>query len=265
MKHLKPHLAFIFAVMLLLGACGPKTMTTIDPMSNLQPTGFKTQVHRWPTEDSRSLKFLDVYDPWEPMNRNLYEFNANVDEYVLIPATKAYRLVLPSPVRTGVSNVINNLHEVPVLVNCLLQGKLEKSFITISRILINTTFGVAGIWDQASKAKSLPRQQEDIGQTLGFWGVGNGPYFVMPVIGPSNLRDAAGYGGDTLLQYLEMQYIYRAIGVDDTTARSLTEQLVRGINLRANTPFRYHSTGSPFEYEMVRFIYTKKRELDIKR
>lgn len=263
---LRPATIFLLiAALLVLTACGPKTTKLADPALDLKPTGFKTPVQRWPAKSGGDLDFLDVYDPWEPMNRNLYEINAYLDEHIMLPATNVYVFAVPSPVRTGIKNVINNINEVPVLFNCLLQGKLEKSAITTSRFLINTTFGVAGLWDQASKAEGLPRQKEDVGQTLGYWGFGNGPYFVMPLIGPSNLRDTVGFGGDVLLLYFEMKYIYKTLGIDDGTPLSLTELAIRGLNLRANTPFRYHSTGSPFEYEMIRFIYTKKRELDIRR
>lgn len=250
---------------LLLVSCGPKVVDVADPVAALEPTGFKAPLHRWPEDDSPALRFLDVYDPWEGMNRNLYEVNATLDKYVAYPVANVYRVFVPQPLRKGVSNVINNINEVPVFLNCLLQLRGEKAMITFSRFLINSTFGVAGIMDLASNNEDLQRQHEDVGQTLGHWGLGNGPYFVMPIMGPSNLRDAAGFGGDILILYVEMEYIYASLGLQDNNPLDLTELVIRGINLRANTAFSYHSTGSPFEYEMVRFIYTKKRELDIKR
>ncbi|MCJ2165930.1 MULTISPECIES: VacJ family lipoprotein [unclassified Pseudodesulfovibrio] len=250
---------------MLVGACGPKVVDVTDPTANLEPAKFKTSVHRWPQKNAPELRFLEVYDPWEPMNRNLYEVNATLDKYVMYPAANVYKAVIPAPIRTGVDNVINNINEVPVFFNCLLQFRMKKAAITFSRFLINTTFGLGGTMDLASDNKSYPRQHEDVGQTLGHWGVGNGPYFVMPVMGPSNLRDTAGFGGDILLLYIEMELIYQSAGMDDATLLDLSSLAIRGLNLRANTAFSYHSTGSPFEYEMVRFIYTKKRELDIKR
>jgi phospholipid-binding lipoprotein MlaA len=250
---------------LLLGGCGAAVTKRVEPTLALEPTGFRTEVQRWPAQSATDLDFLDVYDPWEPMNRNLYDFNAGLDTYVLLPAVGVYKAVLPQPVRTGVKNFIRNLNELPVLLNCMLQGSFEKSAITTSRFLINSTFGVGGLMDVASGADGLPRQEEDVGQTLGVWGVGNGPYFVMPVMGPSNLRDTVGFGGDFLLLYLEMKYAYQLAGVQDGYDTAIVELVIRSLNLRANTPFRYHGTGSPFEYELVRFIYTKKRELDIQR
>lgn len=251
------------ALLLLLGACGAATTSRVDPALNLEPTKFQTTVNHWPEPREHDLDFMEVYDPWEPMNRRLYNFNAGLDEYFVLPATNAYETVLPSPVRKGVSNVIQNANEVPTLVNCLLQGKLRKSAITTSRLFINSTFGLLGIMDLATKNPSLKLQDEDVGQTLGVWGFGNGPYFVMPVLGPSNLRDTFGFGGDFLLLLLEMKYAYKMLGVENTKTVAYTELIIRALNKRSNTAFRYHETGSPFEYELIRFIYTKKRELDI--
>jgi phospholipid-binding lipoprotein MlaA len=255
----------LLGLSLLLGGCGAAVTRRVDPAMTMAPTGFQTEVNHWPTPENRDLEFMQVYDPWEPMNRHLYDFNAGLDTYVLLPAVTVYQAVLPGPVRKGVSNVIQNLNELPVLFNCILQGKGEKSAITTSRFLINSTFGVFGLMDVASGAERLKLQEEDVGQTLGYWGMGNGPYFVMPAFGPSNLRDTVGFGADFLLLYLEMKQVYRMIGVKETWSVAITEMVIRSLNRRANVPFRYHETGSPFEYELVRFVYTKKRELDIQR
>lgn len=248
----------------LLGACGAAKTTHVAPDLTLPATKFQTTVNHWPKDRQHDLDFMEVYDPWEPMNRRLYNFNAGLDEYFMLPVTSAYETVLPTPVRSGVSNVIQNLNEVPTLVNCLLQGKIEKSAITTSRLLINTTFGIAGTMDLASKNPNLARQEEDFGQTLGVWGFGDGPYFVMPLFGPSNVRDTVGFGGDFLLVYLQMKYTYRMLGVEHPRTVGYAELVIRALNRRSNTAFRYHQTGSPFEYEMIRYIYTKKRELDIR-
>ncbi len=256
----------LFVLLMSLGACAGLSKTSrVDPVLTLEPSEFRTEVNHWPEPGDHALDFLDVYDPWEPMNRNLYDFNAVLDEAFVLPVTKGYETVIPSPVRKGVNNVIGNLNELPILVNCLLQGKIKKSAITTSRFLINTTMGIGGLMDLASGADNLKKQEEDVGQTLGVWGFSNGPYFVMPLFGPSNVRDTVGFGGDFLLLLLEMKYTYRLLGVKNTRSVAITELVIRALNRRSNEPFRYHSTGSPFEYEMIRFIYTKKRELDIKR
>ncbi|AMK10597.1 VacJ family lipoprotein [Pseudodesulfovibrio indicus] len=252
-------------LLLALSACGPKVVDVVDPQADLQPTGFKAKAHHWPDPDSEALRFLVIDDPWEGVNRNLYEVNATLDKYVMLPATNVYTTVLPQPVRKGISNVYGNLNEMPTALNSILQGRLEKAFISFSRFLINSSFGVLGLMDLASDNEKLPRQSEDVGQTLGYWGVEPGPYFVMPLLGPSNVRDTVGFGGDIVILYLEVEMIYQAVGMDDSRPLDLADLVLRGLNLRANNQFRYHSTGSPFEYEMVRFIYTKKRELDIER
>jgi len=249
-----------------LWACGAKTTKQVDPMLNLESSGFKTSVNHFPENDKdHDLDFLEIHDPWEPMNRNIYAFNAGFDQYFMLPVTNVYETVLPSPVLTGVDNVIENANEIPRLINCLLQGKFEKSAITTTRFMINTTFGLLGVFDWASEDEGLQRQDEDFGQTLGVWGVGNGPYFVMPIMGPSNVRDTIGFGGDFLLLLMEMRMAYKVLGVKNTSTVAYTELAIRALNRRSQTSFRYYETGSPFEYELVRFIYTKKRELDIQR
>ena len=139
--------ALLIALLLLLGACGAATSTMIDPALNLPSTNFQTTVNHWPEVHKSNIDFMAVYDPWEPMNRHLYSFNAGMDEYFLLPVTTGYETVLPSPVRSGISNFIQNANEIPTLVNCLLQGKMEKSAITTSRFFINSTFGIAGLMD----------------------------------------------------------------------------------------------------------------------
>lgn len=265
MTRIRP-LAFMLLFFLVssLGAC-VASKAKIDPALNLEPSQFRTEARHWPEQRKHEFDFLSVNDPWEPLNRNLYSFNSGFDEYFMLPVTTVYEGVIPAPARKGVSNVIQNANELGTLVNCLLQGKFEKGAITTSRFLINTTFGMFGLFDLASNNKKLKLQKEDFGQTFGVWGIGAGPYFVMPFFGPSNLRDTAGFGADFLWLIFEMKHAYRLIGVKNTRTVAYTELVLRALNRRSNTPFRYHSTGSPFEYELVRFIYSLQRELDIKR
>jgi phospholipid-binding lipoprotein MlaA len=133
----------------------------------------------------------DNNDPLEPFNRAMYTFNDTLDRYVLKPVAKGYRAVLPSPVRKGVSNFFGNLHEPAVMVNSALQGKFSQAASDLSRFILNTAFGVFGLFDVAT-ALGVERHNEDFGQTLGKWGVGEGPYLVLPILGPSNFRDAPG-------------------------------------------------------------------------
>ena len=128
-------------------------------------------------------------DPLEPMNRAIYSFNDGVDTALIRPVAEGYRAVFPAAVRTGISNVFANVNDVLVALNNLLQGKLVNAVSDVGRVLVNSTIGVVGIFDVATQF-GLEKHNEDFGQTLGWWGVGDGPYLVLPIVGPSNLRDA---------------------------------------------------------------------------
>jgi len=129
-------------------------------------------------------------DPLEPLNRQVARFNDTVDDAVLRPVATVYRQVLPSPVRTGVNNFFSNLSDVWSFANSVAQLKLQDSAQTFMRVNVNTFFGLGGLLDIATEA-GIDRHTEDFGQTLGYWGVPSGPYLVLPLLGPSTLRDAA--------------------------------------------------------------------------
>jgi len=137
-----------------------------------------------------------VNDPLEGYNRFMTSINDTLYMYALIPATKGYAYVVPSPVRQGVGNVFDNILFPVRFANSLLQGKLGYSMEELARFLINSTVGIAGWNDVAGEHLGIPRRDEDLGQTLGHYGVGSGFYFVIPVLGPSNLRDTVGCFGD---------------------------------------------------------------------
>lgn len=132
----------------------------------------------------------DPRDPWERYNRSMYGFNDAVDTAVVKPVATVYRNLLPSPVRTGVGNFFGNLGDVWSFVNNVLQAKPEGALSSFWRVVINSTVGLGGVLDPATEMR-LDRRREDFGQTLGRWGVPPGPYFVLPVLGPSTLRDSA--------------------------------------------------------------------------
>ncbi|MFO1424712.1 MAG: VacJ family lipoprotein [Candidatus Competibacteraceae bacterium] len=137
----------------------------------------------------------DDADPLESYNRAMFAFNDAVDKALFKPVAKVYRRVLPEPVTTSIGNFFSNLNDVVVLVNDLLQFKLHLAAMDSSRIVFNTTFGVAGLFDVASRME-LPKHNEDFGQTLGVWGFGEGPYLVLPLLGPSTARDTVGLVGN---------------------------------------------------------------------
>ena len=153
-----------------------------------------------------SVKHPDARDPWESMNRSVYNFNEILDNIAVKPAAKAYVTLLPSPVRTGIHNFLGNLGDVWSLVNNALQLKGPATAETFMRITVNTFFGLGGVLDVASEMR-LEKRKEDFGQTLGYWGVKPGPYVVLPILGPSTLRDTLAtpldMKGDAVQQFNE--------------------------------------------------------------
>lgn len=137
----------------------------------------------------------DPRDPWEGMNRQVYAFNQKLDEAVLEPLAQVYVDVLPSFVRTGVRNFMGNLGDVWTFVNASLQLKGQVAVETFMRVAVNSTLGLYGVLDIASEA-GIEKRREDLGQTLGYWGVQPGPYLMLPVFGPSTLRDTVALPAD---------------------------------------------------------------------
>lgn len=131
-------------------------------------------------------------DPWESWNRKVYSFNKTLDKTIAKPAAAGYKAITPDFVETGVSNVFSNILDIPNFLNNLLQGKGKDSLSDLSRFVINSTLGIAGLWDPAS-SMGLNKHDEDFGQTLAVWGVSDGPYLMLPVLGPSTLRDSLAY------------------------------------------------------------------------
>ena len=137
-------------------------------------------------------------DPLEPFNRAMHTFNDNVDKVAIKPLAQGYQAVMPPPIDRGVTNFFSNLNDVVVAVNDLLQLKFKYAVTDLGRILINSTIGVLGIFDVATKL-DLAKNNEDFGQTMGAWGAGQGPYIVLPILGPSTLRDTVGLIPDIFL------------------------------------------------------------------
>lgn len=146
-----------------------------------------------PTPDSSTPVNTD--DPYESWNRKVFAFNDAVDRWFLRPVAQAYRTVTPDIVNRGVSNFFNNLTEVRNFTNSVLQLKGESAVVAVGRFTYNTVFGLGGIFDVAT-AFDLPERPEDFGQTLGYWGVGSGPYLMLPLLGPSTPRYVSGMATD---------------------------------------------------------------------
>lgn len=195
-----------------------------------------------------------TYDPWERLNRFTYRFNARFDEAIFLPVADTYRRA-PRPVRAGIHNFFDNLSEIDSVVNYTLQWRLKSGFRSLTRLVINSTIGIGGLFDVATKLK-LPGAPTGFATTLAKWGMHPGPYLVIPLLGPSTLRDGVGFLADYGAEYgINVAGLYRG-GV------SWGLGTVNAIDQRANIDFRYYSSGSPFEYETIRFLYVRRRLIE---
>ncbi|WP_424955472.1 MlaA family lipoprotein [Ectopseudomonas oleovorans] len=192
-------------------------------------------------------------DPWESFNRPIFRFNDTVDTYALKPIAQGYRAVTPQFLEDGVHNVFGNIGDVGNLANNLLQGKLHNAGVDTGRLIFNTTFGVLGFFDVA-KHMGLQKSNEDFGQTLGVWGLESGPYLVIPFLGPSTVRDAAGRVPDGFLT----PYPY----IDHVPTRNVTRG-VQVVDTRANL-LQAERLVSGDKYIFIRNAYLQSREFKVK-
>ncbi|MBP8770802.1 MAG: VacJ family lipoprotein [Thiopseudomonas sp.] len=177
-------------------------------------------------------------DPWENANRAIFRFNDAVDRWALKPIAKGYQKITPDVVEDGIHNVFRNVGEVKNLANNVLQLKLHDAGVDTARFMFNSTFGVLGFFDVATKM-GLQRNDEDFGQTLGSWGVKSGPYVVLPLLGPSTVRDSIALYPDSYVnayRYVDdvpVRNSVFALNIVDTRAKLLSaERLIRGDRYR---------------------------------
>ena len=197
----------------------------------------------FPQEDSEVNK-----DPFESINRVVFTISDNLDTNFLKPTAEVYRDYVPVLLKRSISNFFNNLSEIDTIANQILQGKINLAFQDTIRFLINTTIGIGGIFDFATNV-GLERHDEDFGQTLGYWGVGNGPYVFVPFVGPSTVRDLAGYptswylSGNFAIDEADMKLVFTTLDVIETRERLLAaENLIIGD-----------------KYEFVKDVYMQSR------
>jgi len=210
-------------------------------------------------------RMLYVDDPWEGFNRTMYKFNYRFDKYVFLPVVNTYEFILPTFVQTGISNVFNNIGEVKTLYNSLFQLKGTKALTTLGRFVTNSTIGIGGLFDPATSF-GLTRYEEDFGQTLGKWGVGTGPFVVLPVLGPNTARSTGGLVFDSGVRYAITTSIFNSVGgMSDGTESTIKNSItaVEAIDTRHKQSFRYYKSGYPFEYYMVRYLFKQQREFAI--
>ncbi len=242
--------AVLLILALALGACA----------SNPQP---EQQAAEYPEPVFTAKRILppdhadqeDVYDPWQGLNKRIYNFNYHFDKHVFLPVVRGYRWIMPDFAETGVRNFFRNFNDMITMMNSVLQASPQKFVHSTGRVLVNSTVGILGFVDVATMM-DIPRPVEDFGQTLGRWGVGQGPYLVIPFLGPSNLRDGVGIFPDLYVRGL----VKEAVMSDEV---DLATTLLWPVDTRANTSFRYYETGSAFEYRTVRWLWSTKRDLDV--
>ena len=200
--------------------------------------------------------YEELNDGLEPANRVVFDVNDGIDEAVIEPTARGYRAAVPEFGREGVGNFLQNLRSPVILVNDILQGKGGRAHDTLIRFLVNSTFGVGGLIDVAAY-EGLDGHDEDFGQTLAVWGVGEGPYFVIPLLGPSNARDAAGLIVDALFDPLTYVAPFvvslsrrAADGVDQR------EEVLDALEEIKDTSIDYYAT--------IRSLYRQRRDDEIR-
>ncbi len=202
-----------------------------------------------------SVKTADARDPWESMNRRIYQFNDAVDTVAIKPAAEIYTQVLPSFVRTGIHNFLGNLSDVWSMANSAMQLKGQATAETFMRIHVNTFLGLGGLLDVASEMR-LEKRKEDFGQTLGYWGVKPGPYLVLPLLGPSTLRD-------TLATPMDFKGDPSQVFTDEATRNSLSVTRVLDVRSGLLQTVDVIKAASLDPYTFVRDGYLQKRKNDI--
>ena len=212
----------------------------------------------------KNINQLEVKDCFESINRGIFSLNQGLDKVIFKPLAKGYRK-LPQPIRSGTSNVISNLGHVVTIPNNILQGQMKDAGMNSLRLMINSTLGIAGIFDVASYYGLEKRDREDYGQTLGTWGIGEGCYFVLPVLGPTTVRDSIGslanmVGGDAW---------YNVTVANDTQYFKESDyylsRLLSGIDFRAKNLESFNSleNTSIDLYASIRSLYLQDRQRKI--
>ncbi|HHZ76225.1 MAG TPA: VacJ family lipoprotein [Rhodospirillales bacterium] len=202
----------------------------------------------------------EVNDPLESVNRRIFAFNEVVRQYLLDPVVTGYYSVLPEVAREAIANALNNISEPVVLANDLLQGKFKRGFVTASRLVINTTAGVGGLFDVA-KNLGFEEHEEDFGQTLATWGIGDGLYLVLPLLGPSNPRDAFGQ--------ILVDPFFDPLGyyLDDQDLEEVGYGLIAFKGVVSYADVKDHMDGlkdtSVDFYGTIRSLHLQKRKLEI--
>ncbi len=192
-----------------------------------------------------------VSDPFEPVNRVIFQVNRTADKYLLRPVAKGYDVITPRPVKTGVKNFFSNLESPIIILNGLLQGKFVQSMSDLGRFVTNTTLGIGGLFDPATPM-GMRVHDEDLGQTLATWGAARGPYIVLPLFGPRTMRSAVGLVGDG--------FIHPLIWMDNSSVRSKLRGLYIIHERSMLLGIDQQIDGAFDPYALIRDAYVQRRE-----
>jgi phospholipid-binding lipoprotein MlaA len=213
-----------------------------------------------PTDPEERAEFEATNDPWEPTNRAIFDFNMALDENVGEPVARTYHDNVPDRVQKSLHNALNNLKTPWIFANDILQGEPKRAADTLGRFMLNTTWGLGGLFDVAGEDNGPKFHDEDFGQTLAVWGVGEGPYMMLPFFGPSNPRDAFGKGAEMVGDPTDIM-LNAAAGVAATATRSATGIVDDRSQLL--DPVAELKRSSLDFYAAVRSAYRQKRASDI--
>jgi phospholipid-binding lipoprotein MlaA len=212
-----------------------------DEKTFAAPDDFEDEDLLWLDDEDDVI--LDVYDPLETINRGTFWFNDKLYFYLLKPVAKGYRWIMPEPLMLGIGNFFSNLASPVRIINAGLQGKFTDAGNELTRFAVNTTIGIGGLFDTAKDHFNLKKKEEDTGQTLGYYGIGPGPYLVLPFFGPSNFRDGIGLLVDSrmdLTYYLwEDRDYWAAIVLKAVNTVALDKDTYEGIKRDALDPYLF--------------------------
>lgn len=227
----------------------PEEQESAPPLlEDIEAEGSDEQAEPWMEDDDLSFlddedEVLEVYDPWESFNRGMFLFNDKAYFWVMKPVAKGWRWLAPEPLRLGIRNFFSNLRAPIRFINAALQGKFRVAGDEITRFAVNSTLGIGGLYDPAKAHWDIEMQIEDTGQTLAHYGVGPGPYLVLPFLGPSNVRDALGLFPDIYYslvpQIFENRYYWIAISTDIINFLSIDKDTYEGIKRDALDPYLF--------------------------
>jgi phospholipid-binding lipoprotein MlaA len=204
------------------------------------PDDYEDEDLPWLDDEAEEL---NVYDPLETINRGTFWFNDKLYFYLLKPVAKGYRWIMPDPLMLGIGNFFSNLASPMRIINAGLQGKFSDAGNELTRFAVNTTIGIGGFFDTAKDHFNLTKKEEDTGQTLGYYGIGPGPYLVLPFFGPSSFRDGVGLLADSrmdLTYYLwEDRDYWAAIILETVNIVALDKDTYEGVKKDALDPYLF--------------------------